>query len=242
MTIELNPIEIRIIGALAEKSITVKDQYPLTFNSLLLACNQKSSREPVMNLDVDTMGRALQSLVNKGFVARHQSAGERVPKFTHFINSVIDSDDDKVIAIFIVLFLRGPQTAGEIKNRTERLCNFESTAQVEALLQELCAKTENPLIAVLPRQSGQKEARYAHLFCGMPAVTTESNSPVIIVDKRDEKIAILENKIAVLEQWVKNFTGDADVLASVVLPESANVPELKGEIKRETEPPENTQQ
>ena len=156
MITELNPIEARVLGSLVEKSRTTPEQYPLTFNALLNACNQKTSREPVMSLDTETMGKAVQTLIEKGLMARLQAPGERVPKFRHYIDKLVNSADPKLIGAITVLLLRGPQTPGEIKGRTERLCEFESTAEVEGLMQELCARAEDPMVARLPRQPGQK--------------------------------------------------------------------------------------
>src|SRR5438105_486087 len=133
MLTELSPIEARALGSLVEKSLTTPDLYPLTFQALLNACNQKTSREPVMTLDVDGLGKAVQSLIEKGLAERIQSAGDRVPKIRHYIGKLAGSEDERIIGITTVLLLRGPQTAGEIKGRTDRLCKFESAAEVEGL-------------------------------------------------------------------------------------------------------------
>jgi hypothetical protein len=198
---ELNAVEARVLGSLVEKSLTVREQYPLTFNSLLNACNQKSSRDPVMTLDLDTMGKAVQSLVEKGLLERQQVPGERVPKFRHHIHQLLETDDAKIIGVITVLLLRGPQTPGEIKTRTDRLCEFASTAEADALLQELAGRVENPLVARLPRQPGQKEQRYYHLFSGA-AAPAPSAAPAVPGDRLHQ----LEQRVETLEVLVKALT------------------------------------
>jgi hypothetical protein len=201
MLIELNPIEVRVLGSLVEKSLTTREQYPLTFNALLNACNQKTSREPVMNLDTDAMGKAVQSLIEKSFVDRLQAPGDRVPKFRHNIDRLVNSADPKLIGVITVLLLRGPQTPGEIKGRTDRLCEFTSTAEVEGLLQELCARAEDPFVARLPRQAGQKEVRYQHLFSGAaPAAPAETFAAA---PAQDDRLARLEKRVEALEALIK---------------------------------------
>lgn len=200
--IELDADQARVLGSLSEKAITTREVYPLTFNSLLAACNQKSSREPVMTLDLDALGRAVQGLIEKGLVERQQAPGERVPKFRHDIGKLLGSDDARVIGVSILLLLRGPQTPGELKTRSERLCQFASTAEVEGLLQQLCAAPE-PFVARLPRQHGQKETRYTHLFSGAPAAAPEAASAAPA--PAPDRLAALEARVAALEAAVKNL-------------------------------------
>ncbi|HAT72292.1 MAG TPA: DUF480 domain-containing protein [Elusimicrobia bacterium] len=202
MLTELTPVEARVLGSLVEKSLTTREQYPLTFNALLNACNQKTSREPVMNLDTDAMGKAVQTLIEKGLLERLQTPGGRVPKFRHDMGKLLGSDDAKLTGVMTVLLLRGSQTPGEIKNRTDRLCSFESTAEVEGIMQGLCAAAE-PTVARLSRQSGQKEARYQHLFSGAaPAATAverEAYAP------SPDRLALLEKRVGDLEVLVKGL-------------------------------------
>ncbi len=204
MITELDPVEARALGSLVEKSITTREQYPLTFNSLLSACNQKSSREPVMSLDADSLGRAVQKLVEKGFAAREQAPGERVPKFRHDIGKLLGSDDPKVIGVMTVLLLRGPQTPGELKVRSERLCEFSGTAEVEGLLQALCAAAE-PMVARLPRNAGQKETRYRHLFTAAEAAPEAAAAAPAqaAVPAQPDRLAALEKRVEALEAAVK---------------------------------------
>jgi uncharacterized protein YceH (UPF0502 family) len=201
MITELDAAEARALGALVEKSLTTREQYPLTFNSLLNACNQKSSREPVMSLDTETLGRAVQKLIEKGLVERLQAPGERVPKFRHDIGRLLGSDDPKITGIFTVLLLRGAQTPGEIKTRTERLCQFTGTAEVEGLMQELCAKP-GPMVSRLPRAAGQKEARYGHVFSGAPVAAAEApaaQAHAPAARPGEDRLALLEARVAALE-------------------------------------------
>jgi hypothetical protein len=197
--IQLTEIEARALGALVEKSLTTPDLYPLTLNSLLNACNQKSSREPVMNLNEEAVRLELFSLLSKGLAERVHEAGSRVPKFKHSMENLVGSADPKLVGTVCVLLLRGPQTPGELKSRTDRLCVFASTAEVESLLQDLCARPE-PFVAKLPRQPGQKESRYRHLFCSSDvpapaAVEPEAPPP--------DRLSLLEQRVAKLEGELK---------------------------------------
>ncbi|HAH30831.1 MAG TPA: DUF480 domain-containing protein [Elusimicrobia bacterium] len=201
MLTELNLIEARVLGSLVEKSLTTREQYPLTFNALLNACNQKTSRDPVMTLDTEALGKAVKTLIEKGLVERQQAPGERVPKFRHYIDRLLNSADTKLIGAITVLLLRGPQTPGEIKGRSDRLCEFASTAEVEGLLQELCSRAEDPMVARLPRQAGQKETRYMHLFSGAaPIAEPEQAAPV---PASPDRLVQLEKRVEALEALVK---------------------------------------
>lgn len=202
MITPLDAVEARVMGSLVEKSLTTREQYPLTFNSLLNACNQKSSREPVMALDADALGRAVQSLVEKGLVERQQVPGERVPKFRHDIGRLLGSDDPKVAGLVTVLLLRGPQTPGEIKTRSERFCEFTGTAEVEALLQQLCAAAE-PIVGRQPRQPGQKELRYFHLFSGAAPAPAAPQEAAAAAPAGPDRLAETERRLAELEARVK---------------------------------------
>ncbi|MDO8805046.1 MAG: YceH family protein [Elusimicrobiota bacterium] len=201
MVTELDPVEARVLGSLVEKSLTTREQYPLTFNALLNACNQLTSREPVMSLDTGAMGKAVQTLIEKGLVERLQAPGDRVPKFRHNIDRLLNSADPRLIGAITVLLLRGPQTPGEIKGRTDRLCEFTGTAEVEGLLQDLCARAADPFVARLPRQAGQKEARYQHLFSGAaPAVQAE---PAAAIPVSPDRLGLLEKRVEALEAYLK---------------------------------------
>ncbi|MEK9145250.1 MAG: YceH family protein [Elusimicrobiota bacterium] len=194
MPTQLDPVEARALGALVEKSLTTPDQYPLTFNALLNACNQKTSRDPVLTLDPDALGRAVQSLIDKDLAVRLTIPGTRVPKFRHGAENLFPQSGPNELGVICVLLLRGPQTPGELKSRTDRLCDFQGTADVEALLQGLCARPD-PVVARLPRQPGQKETRYQHLFSGPasgePAAAQPSAAP--------DRLAQLEKRVEALE-------------------------------------------
>ncbi|HOW88795.1 MAG TPA: YceH family protein [Elusimicrobiales bacterium] len=204
MLTELDPAEARALGSLVEKSLTTREQYPLTFNALLNACNQKTSRDPVMELDAETLGRALTGLIEKGLAERLQVPGDRVPKFRHDIGRLLGSDDPKVVGTMTVLLLRGPQTPGELKARTERLCSFSGTAEVETLLQGLCDRREDPPVARLPRQAGQKESRYRQLYSGaadVPLPAGPASAP-------EDRLAMLEKRVSALEAALGGLAGN----------------------------------
>jgi uncharacterized protein YceH (UPF0502 family) len=160
----LTAAQARVLGALVEKEITTPDYYPLSLNALINACNQRSNREPVMNLDEDDVRQALHGLEAKGLAGRARSADGRVTKYEHWLGEAFNFSRAET-ALLCVLLLRGPQTPGELRGRTERLHSFEEIADVLAGMQKLMDR-EPPLAAVLPRQPGTKEARYAHLLSG----------------------------------------------------------------------------
>jgi uncharacterized protein len=156
-------VEARVLGSLIEKEITTPDYYPLSLNAILNAANQKSNRDPVMDLDEDAVRRALQSLSQEG-LARSAATDSRVPKFEHRLADVFNFHRHE-IALFCVLLLRGPQTPGELRTRTDRLYQFDDLGAVHSAL-NLLMNRQPPLVKVLPRQPGTKEARYAHLLSG----------------------------------------------------------------------------
>lgn len=203
--IKLDDVEARVLGSLVEKAVTTPEAYPLSYNSLLLACNQKTSREPVMNLDESTAGPALHTLTQKELVERVHETGSRVPKFRHRVDKLLASEDPRVTAVICVLLLRGPQTPGELKTRTERLCKFESTAEVDTLLSELANRPE-PIVAKLPRQPGQKEARWRQLFTGeAPAAETSSAPAVAAAGPVAPAAKDTENRVAALEKKIEDL-------------------------------------
>jgi uncharacterized protein YceH (UPF0502 family) len=156
-------VEARVLGSLVEKEITTPDYYPLSLHAILNAANQKSNRDPVMDLDEDAVRRALQSLSQEG-LARSAATDSRVPKFEHRLADVFNFHRHEV-ALFCVLLLRGPQTPGELRTRTDRLYQFDDLGAVHSAL-NLLMNRQPPLVKVLPRQPGTKEARYAHLLSG----------------------------------------------------------------------------
>jgi hypothetical protein len=195
--IRLTAAEARVLGALVEKEVTTPEYYPLSLNALVNACNQRSNREPVMNLDEDDVRQALHGLENDHLAGRARSADGRVTKYEHWLGEAYNFSRAET-ALMCVLLLRGPQTPGELRGRTERLHRFEEISDVLAGLQKL-AEREPALVALLPRQPGTKESRYAHLLSGpveagpQPQAETLPESSV-----SDERIAQLEANVAEL--------------------------------------------
>lgn len=161
---ELNQIEQRIIGVLLEKEITTPDQYPLSLNSLATGCNQKSNREPVLELSEAEVLDAVDGLIAKRIVVRDEAVSGRVDKYRHRFCNTEFGDlqfNEQQLAVVCVLLLRGPQTPGELRSRTNRLANFAQVSEVEQVLQDL---QQQSLVQQLPRQPGKRESRYQHLF------------------------------------------------------------------------------
>ena len=173
----LDAIAVRVLGALVEKEITTPDNYPLSLNSLVAACNQTSAREPVMDLDENAVNRTVNELRQRSLVRAVQQSGSRVMKFRHLMVESLNLDGPELAAM-CVLMLRGPQTPGEIKGRSSRLYDFPDLEKVESTLEALINRA-TPLVARLPRRPGQKDSRYAHLLSGdapveAPEVVTPS--------------------------------------------------------------------
>ena len=164
MNIVLNEVEARVLGALVEKDITTPDYYPLSLNALVNACNQKNNRDPVMNLNEGAVRDALNGLHDDGLAGPASGADSRVTKYEHRLQETFNFTRGETAAL-CVLLLRGPQTPGELRGRTERMHQFEDLDAVQFSLQKLMQR-EPPLVTVLPRQPGTKEARYAHLLSG----------------------------------------------------------------------------
>ena len=167
----LTEIETRVLGSLIEKDITTPDYYPLSLNALVNACNQKNNRDPVMTLDEAAVRDALASLQEKRMAGPASGADSRVTKFEHRLQEVFNFDR-REIAIVCVLLLRGPQTPGELRSRTDRMYHFEALDDVVSTLDRLALR-EPPLARILPRQPGTKESRYTHLFSGEPPISPE---------------------------------------------------------------------
>jgi uncharacterized protein len=193
--------EARVLGSLVEKDITTPDYYPLTLNALVNACNQKSNRDPVMNLNDELVRQALHSLNEKGLAGTASSADSRVPKYEHRMQEAFNFTRRET-AVMCVLMLRGPQTPGELRGRTERMHRFEDLTDVQSTLQKLMTR-EEPLVKILPRQPGTKEARYAHLLCG---VKSEWDAPPPAIEVRagdgsdNERILRLEETVEALKK------------------------------------------
>ncbi|MFB3920585.1 MAG: YceH family protein [Terriglobia bacterium] len=206
MDILLNETEVRVLGALVEKEITTPDYYPLSLNALVNACNQKSNRHPVMNLDEDAVRDALTSLNEKGLAGAASGADSRVTKYEHRLQEVFNFTRPE-IAVLCVLMLRGPQTPGELRGRGERLHRFDDLEAVHSALQHLISR-QPPLAKILPRQPGTKEARYAHLLAGdseawIPEAPTEAATGYASPDS--ERLTRLENQVASLQQEITDL-------------------------------------
>jgi uncharacterized protein len=158
--VDADPVELRVLGCLIEKQRTTPDAYPLSLNALRLACNQSTNREPVVDYDEPTIRRALDGLSKRGWVRLASGPGSRAVKFRHLFGEALGLDGAQM-ALLAVLMLRGPQTVGELKQRTDRLHRFESLAEVDEVLTQLAGRE---LAERQPRRPGQKEERYAHLL------------------------------------------------------------------------------
>ncbi len=213
MDILLNQVEVRVLGVLIEKDITTPDYYPLSLNALVNACNQKNNRDPVMNLDDSSVSHALSSLQEKRLAGPARGADSRVTKYEHRLQEVFNFDR-REIAVLCVLLLRGPQTPGELRGRTERMYRFEALEDVQSTAQKLMQR-EPPLAAVLPRQPGTKEARYAHLLAGkmedwevkpVSVAAASGNSPDFDrIAHLEEEVATMHREIADLKQQLGSF-------------------------------------
>lgn len=197
--IHLTEIEARVVGSLVEKELTTPDYYPLSLNALLNACNQKSNRHPVMNLDEDAVRAALDGLSRMGLAGAAGGADSRVTKYEHRLQEVFNFSRPE-IATLCVLLLRGPQTPGELRGRTERLYGFGDLSEVPTTLQRLM-KRDPPMVKMLPRQPGTKEARYAHLLAGDVAVIEpEPAAEAADVSSAGDRLARLEEQVATLQK------------------------------------------
>ena len=210
----LHALEVRVLGSLMEKEITTPDYYPLSLNALLHACNQRSSRDPVMNLDEDAVRDTLHSLSEKRLAGPTSTADSRVTKYEHRLGEAFNFTRPE-FAVLCVLFLRGPQTPGELRGRAERMYRFDDLGQVQSALQRLMTR-EPPLVKMLPRQPGTKEARYAHLLSGdveawqpepasEAAFTTASSADSERIARLEEQVASLQQEIADLQQQLADF-------------------------------------
>ena len=211
MNIELSPLEARVIGCLIEKQITTPDQYPLSLNALVNACNQKSNRDPVMEVDERTVQDTLDQLARKHFVIEKSGFGSRVPKYQHrFCNTEYGTLKltAQELAIVCELLLRGPQTPGELRTRASRMAPFSEVGQVEAALESLRTREDGPFVVRLPREPGRRDSRYAHLFSGAVAVGAIEDAPqtVAVATVAAETPARLDR----LEEQVRRLREELD--------------------------------
>jgi uncharacterized protein YceH (UPF0502 family) len=198
MDILLNEIEIRILGCLVEKEMTTPEYYPLTLNSLINACNQKSNRSPVVSFDESTVLEGLAGLRDKQLVIRIRMVGGRTPKYEHFLKKSLNLSPPE-LAVLSELMLRGPQTVGELRNRTERMHPIKTLQEMEQIIQTL-EKPPQPLVVRLPKQAGRKEHRYMHLFSAAREPNEESYSAP--ADENSSRMERLEEEVATLRTEV----------------------------------------
>jgi hypothetical protein len=200
----LNEVEARVLGALVEKDITTPDYYPLSLNALVNACNQKNNREPVMALDEEAVRDALDGLQQRKLAGPAGGADSRVTKYEHRLQEAFNFTRGET-AIVCVLLLRGPQTPGELRGRTERMFRFETLEDVQSTLQRLMQR-EPPLARILPRQPGTKEARYKHLFSPDVAEAEPPASPAPVVTHHDTgRLTELESEVRELRKEVADL-------------------------------------
>ena len=209
MTNPLTDVEVRVIGSLIEKESTTPDNYPLSLNALTNACNQTSNREPVVDYDEDTVLHAVEALRKRNLVRAVQQSGSRVMKYRHMMADTLTLEPRQAAALG-VLMLRGPQTVGEIKTRTERLASFDSLEHVEATLNELIERPAGALVVRLPRRPGQKEARFAHLLAGEVAADSGDVEGPARVSAGPDRIGALEQAVAELRNEVAELRGQLE--------------------------------
>ena len=214
--------EIRVIGCLLEKAITTPDQYPLSLNALTNACNQKSNRDPVLDLEERTVQETVDALLRKHLVLERSGFGSRVSKYQQrFCNTGFGSLEfnPAQTAILCELMLRGPQTAGELRGRIGRMCEVRDGAHVEDELEKLAARTDGPFIVKLAREAGRRDARYAHLLGGeVEAAALEATAPLAPMETGAasplERIARLEARVAELEAEIEQLKTHLPAAAS----------------------------
>lgn len=205
--LQLNDVEARVLGSLVEKDITTPDYYPLSLNALVNACNQKNNRDPLMTLDEDSVRLALASLADKRLAGPAGGADSRVAKFEHRLQEVFNFDR-REIALITLLLLRGPQTPGELRGRSERLYRFESLEDIHSALRRLIER-EPPLVKMLARQPGTKESRYMHLFfpethAGYAPLPSQVAAPPA-EGSLEERVGSLEREISSLRKELEEL-------------------------------------
>jgi uncharacterized protein YceH (UPF0502 family) len=219
MNIRLSAIEARIIGSLIEKQITTPDQYPLSLNALVNACNQKSNREPLMQLDESTVNQAVDTLARRHLVVEKSGFGSRVPKYQQiFCNTEFGSlkFSPQETAIVCELLLRGPQTPGELRARVPRMAPLPEPTMIESLLEALANRAEGPIVQQLPRESGRRDCRWAQLFEELPAMAVPVDAPQIAAPEpkaaRMASEPSLTERVASLEAQVSALRAELEAM------------------------------
>jgi uncharacterized protein len=220
MNIEFSPNEARVIGSLIEKEITTPDQYPLSLNALTNACNQKTNREPVLELTESAVQQTVDALMKKYMVSDKSAGyGGRVTKYKHrFCNTEFGSlkFSKQELGILCVMLLRGPQTPGELRARTNRLCEFADAGEVEAALKSLMTREDGPFVARLARAAGARESRYAHLFSGRiesveePVAQEAPPGAAALATTLAERVSRLEERVQQLQAEIDALKGGAE--------------------------------
>jgi uncharacterized protein YceH (UPF0502 family) len=204
----LNDIEARVLGSLVEKQVTTPEYYPLTLNSLMLACNQKNNRTPVTSYDEATVAQALETLREKNLAYVFYGSTSRVPKYKHVLPEVMHLNPGE-LALMCVLLLRGPQTTGELATRAFRMYEFSGLEEVEATLNSLISREPDPLVVRMPRQTGQKEARFTHLLSGEPDLEAFAEVEPSSTSRRksgdSERVEKLEQDVVRLTMEVRSL-------------------------------------
>ncbi|MGL5107860.1 MAG: YceH family protein [Vibrio ordalii] len=216
MNIELSPLEARIIGCLIEKEVTTPDYYPLTLNSLTTACNQKSNREPVLSLTEAEVQDAAEGLIARRLMSDESAFNSRVSKYQHRFCNTEFGDlklSNQELGLVCCMLLRGPQTPGELRTRTNRLCSFTDVKEVETILDGLAHRGSGPLVVKLPREPGKRESRYQHLFSGEVDVESLEQSfahaveggVTTRIDQLEHEVHALKNEVAELRTLVESL-------------------------------------
>jgi uncharacterized protein YceH (UPF0502 family) len=221
MNIVFTPNEARVIGCLIEKEITTPDQYPLSLNALTNACNQKTNRDPVLDLSEAEVQQSVDSLMKKYMVSDKSAGyGGRVTKYKHrFCNTEFGSlkFTKQELGVICVMLLRGPQTPGELRSRTNRLCEFADAEEVESTLRGLLTREDGPFIARLAKAPGARESRYAHLFSGAlvsaPEPEPEAAEPQSAAGAGASSTATLSQRVSALEELVAQLRAKVDALS-----------------------------
>ncbi|AOW84397.1 multidrug resistance protein A [Vibrio mimicus] len=216
MNIQLSPLEARVIGCLIEKEVTTPDHYPLTLNSLTTACNQKSNREPVLNLSEAEVQDTVEALIARRLVSDESSFNSRTSKYQHRFCNTEFGDlklNEQELGLICCLLLRGAQTPGELRTRTNRLCNFSDVKETEAVLDRLANRESGALVVKLPREPGKRESRYHHLFCGEVDMTAfaagaeNEGATSSQLAELEQEVAALREEVAELRALIEQHLG-----------------------------------
>ena len=212
----LTDVEVRVLGSLIEKQVTTPEYYPLTLNSLMLACNQKNNRHPVTSYNEATVAEAVESLREKNLAYVHYGSTSRVPKYKHVMPEVLHLTHPE-LALMCTLMLRGPQTIGELRGSAARIYEFPGLEEAESTLNTLISREPEPLVIRLPRQPGQKEARFAHLLSGEVAIDAMPEGEQVPrsirtgradpdkVQKLEQEVESLRSEVAALQKQFEDF-------------------------------------